>query len=159
MNLQLHRGICFAMRLMCAAWLAPLSQSSVAKTSCAFNSVSPVSFGAYNVLSPSPNNNGVGSLSINCQGAGNDTFSVTLSTGQSHSYTLRQMTSGANLLYYNLYTSADRAVVWGDGTGTSGVMTVVKKGLTILSIFGQIPAQQDAAIGTYADPIVATVSF
>ena len=147
------------MRLLCAAWLALLSQSSFSATSCAINSAGPVSFGAYDVLSPSPNNNGVGSIRIDCRGAGNNTFDVSLSAGQSHSYALRQMTSGGNRLNYNLYTGADRTVVWGDGSGASRVMTVVKNEPTTLSIFGQIPAEQDAAIGTYTDPIVATVNF
>lgn len=144
-------------------WLATLlamaAHNSIAATSCMFSSVSPVSFGAYDIFSTMPNNNGVGSLTIDCKGSGNDNFEVSLSTGQSHSYAMRVMRSGSNRLNYNLYTSADRSVVWGNGRGSSQAMTVRKNKATTLSVFGQIPAGQDAAVGTYTDPIVATVTF
>jgi spore coat protein U-like protein len=148
-----------ARRALCANLLAFAAQASPAATSCRFTSVSPVSFGVYDIFATSPNNNGVGSLTVDCQGSGNDNFDVTLSTGQSHRYTMRVMKSGSNRLNYNLYTSADRTQVWGDGHGASQLMTVRKNKATTLSVFGQIPAGQDAAVGTYTDPIVATVTF
>lgn len=151
--------IALARQVLCAAFVALVPQASSAATSCTFTSVSPVSFGVYDIFATSPNNNGVGSITIDCQGSGNDNFDVTLSTGQSHSYTTRVMRSGSNRLNYNLYTSADRSAVWGDGHGGSQRRTVRKNKATTLSIFGQIPAGQDAAVGTYADPIVATVTF
>jgi spore coat protein U-like protein len=142
-----------------ASLLAVAAQASLAATSCAFTSVSPVSFGIYDIFSTQPNNNGVGSITIDCKGSGDDNFEVTLSTGQSHSYTTRVMRSGGNRLNYNLYTSADRTRIWGDGHGGSQLMTVRKNKATTLSVFGQIPAGQDAAVGTYTDPLVATVTF
>lgn len=146
-------------RSLIASLVAVAAQASLAATSCMFTSVSPVNFGAYDIFSTLPNNNGVGSLTIDCKGSGNDNFEVSLSAGQSHSYAMRVMRSGSNRLNYNLYTSADRSVVWGDGHGSSQVVTVRKNKATTLSVFGQIPAGQDAAVGTYTDPIVATVTF
>jgi spore coat protein U-like protein len=146
-------------RALIASLLAVAAQASLAATSCTFTSVSPVSFGVYDIFATQPNNNGVGSLTIDCKGGGNDNFEVSLSTGQSHSYTMRVMRSGSKRLNYNLYTSADRSAVWGDGHGGSRLMTVRKNKATTLSVFGQIPAGQDAAIGTYTDPIMATVTF
>lgn len=148
-----------ARQMLLATLLAAAAQNSTADTSCRFSAVSPVSFGAYDIFSTLPNNNGVGSLTIDCKGSGNDNFEVSLSTGQSHSYAMRVMRSGSNRLNYNLYTSADRSVVWGNGHGSSQVMTVRKNKATTLSVFGQIPAGQDAAVGTYTDPIMATVTF
>jgi spore coat protein U-like protein len=148
-----------ARQVLCAAMVAFVSQTSLAATSCRFTSVDPVSFGVYDIFSAQPNNNGVGSITIDCKGSGNDPFDVTLSTGQSHSYTTRTMRSGSNRLNYNLYTSADRIEVWGDGHGGSQLMTVRKNKATTLSIFGQIPAGQDVSVGTYTDPIVASVNF
>jgi spore coat protein U-like protein len=146
-------------RVLCTALIAFASQTSLAATSCTFTSVNPVRFGVYDIFSTQPNNNGVGSLTIDCKGSGNDNFEVTLSTGQSHSYATRTMRSGGNHLDYNLYTGADRSAVWGDGHGGSQLLTVRKNKATTLSVFGQIPAGQDAAVGTYTDPIVATVTF
>jgi spore coat protein U-like protein len=147
-----------ARQVLCAAMVAFTSQTSLAATSCTFKSVDPVSFGVYDIFSTQPNNNGVGSITIDCKGSGNDPFDVTLSTGQSHSYTTRIMRSGGNHLDYNLYTGADRSAVWGDGHGNQ-LMTVRKNKATTLHVYGQIPAGQDAAVGTYTDSIVATVNF
>lgn len=136
-----------------------LSAATFAAPSCSFNSSAPVSFGVYDVLSASPNVNGVGSITIKCQGGGPHTFVVSLSRGQSNSYAFRVMKSGGNSLNYNLYTSTQRTRVWGDGTGGSRTMTVERNSTTTLSIFGEIPAGQDAATGIYLDNIAATVDF
>lgn len=141
-------------------WLSVLSPAVFAATSCSVASVSSVSFGPYNVFATTPNNNGIGSLTLHCQGGGGkETFDVTLSTGQSNSYALRMMMSGGDLLNYNLYTSATRTRVWGDGTGISSVMMAGRNTTTTLNLFGKIPAGQDVAVGTYADNITATVNF
>lgn len=142
-----------------ALWLAALSQPLFAAPSCSFNSASAVSFGNYNVFDALPNNNGVGSIRIRCVGGGGPTFVVTLSTGQSNSYAMRFMNSGVNRLNYNLYTSTARSVIWGNGSGGSSVMSVSRNATTTLSIFGQIPAGQDASVGVYSDSIVTTVNF
>jgi len=134
--------------------LAVLSQPSCA-ASCTI-STTPVSFGIYNVFAMTPNNNGIGSLTIVCS---TDAGNVALSTGQSNNYAARVMRSGANPLTYNLYTSAARTTVWGDGSGGSRVMRAAEKATTIFSIYGQIPAGQDAAVGAYSDNIIATVTF
>lgn len=145
--------------MVAATCLGFLSPYAFAAPSCAFNSVTGVSFGAYDVFAATPNNNGVGRLSIHCQGGGGPTFVVSLSTGQSNSYASRVMKSGGNLLNYNLYTSAGRTVVWGNGTGGSGTRSINPNTDVTLSVFGQIPAAQDAQVGVYTDSIVATVNF
>lgn len=69
------------------------------------------------------------------------------------------MKSGANILNYNIYTSASRTIVWGDGTGGSHTQTAYKNSTTTLNLFGQIPAAQDVANGIYIDDLIATVNF
>jgi spore coat protein U-like protein len=69
------------------------------------------------------------------------------------------MNNGANTLTYNIYTSASRSIVWGDGHGGSSSQTAYKNSTTTLSLFGQIPAGQDVATGTYTDNLDATVNF
>jgi spore coat protein U-like protein len=69
------------------------------------------------------------------------------------------MRSGANVLTYNLYTSAARTVIWGDGTGGSSTISARSNSTTILDLFGQIPAGQDVGVGTYTDSITTTVIF
>jgi spore coat protein U-like protein len=69
------------------------------------------------------------------------------------------MKSGRNSLGYNLYISAARNVVWGDGAGASSTMIVNKNRTTTLSVFGQIPAGQDVAVGIYTDSITIIINF
>lgn len=142
----------------CAGLLAFISPASLADSGCSFSSVTPVNFGAYDVFAEGPNINGVGSLHIRCSGGGGP-FIVTLSRGRSNSFAARVMTSGANSMSYNLFTSAARTVIWGDGTGGSSTMTVTKNTSTTLSIYGLIPAGQDVSVGIYTDSLIAAVSF
>lgn len=154
-RLRLRRGV------ILAAGLAVMSTPSLAAPKCSFVSSAPVQFGAYDVHSPSDNINGVGSIRVHCQGGGGPTFFVRLSTGLwSTSYASRRMKrDGLNYLNYNLYTSASRTLVWGDGTGPSKSMPVTSNTDTTLTIFGKIPLGQDVSIGTYVDSITATIAF
>jgi spore coat protein U-like protein len=132
--------------------------TSFAATRCAITAIASVDFGTYDVFSSFPNNNGVGSITIDCQGGGSNIL-VALSNGQSSNYVSRLMRSGENSMKYNLYTSAARNVVWGDGTGGSSTMMINKNSTTTLSVFGQIPAEQDAAVGFYTDSITTIIIF
>jgi spore coat protein U-like protein len=136
-----------------------LLQTKLVQAKCSFVGVAPISFGIYDVFSGSPNNNGVGTISIDCKGAGHSSFVVRLSTGQSNSYVSRVMMSGGKRMYYNLFTSAARTVVWGDHTGGSATMGVYKNSVSTLNIFGQIPERQDVSVGLYTDNIIVTVDF
>lgn len=160
---KVWRSVMRAMRLTMlsasVAGSALISQATLAAPSCTFTTITAVGFGAYSVFATLPNNNGVGSLAIRCVGGGGPSFAVTLSTGQSNSYASRVMKSGVNQLNYNLYTSSARTTVWGDGTGGSSTLAATANSTTTLSVFGQIPAGQDATVGTYADSITATVTF
>jgi spore coat protein U-like protein len=138
--------------------LAAAQLPCAARTDCQISSVGDVGFGAYDVFSKVPNRAGVGTVRIKCQGGGQGA-TVKLSTGQSHSYVTRLMRSGNDQLEYNLYTSAARIVVWGDGSGVSDVMKVDKNQNVTLSIFGSIPEGQDPAVGSYADSILISVEF
>lgn len=160
---QVWRNVLRAMQLALlgagVAGAALMSPAALAAQSCAFASVSTLSFGAYNVFDNALNTNGVGGLSITCKVGQRTVVVVTLSTGQSNTYTARQMNSGTNRLAYNLFTTTARTTIWGDGTGGSATLTASTNGSTDLIIFGQIPKGQDAAVGTYIDSIIATVNF
>jgi spore coat protein U-like protein len=132
--------------------------AAFAAPKCSFDSSSSVDFGTYDVNAQAPNNFGVGSLAIRCQGGGGP-FEVTLSAGQSNSFSARDLRSGVNHLSYNLYTTAARNVIWSDGSGRGGTLFAKKNTTTHLDIFGQIPALQDVAVGTYTDNIAAIVNF
>jgi len=153
-GLRRTQGSATAMALL-LAMCQPLPSSA----SCSFTSVTDVGFGNYNVFDALPNTSGVGSITIKCQGGPGYAYDITLSTGQSHSFASRLMKSGANSLSYNIYTSATRSIVWGDGTAGSSTQSAYKNNTTTLSLFGQIPAGQDVANGIYTDNLIATVIF
>jgi spore coat protein U-like protein len=141
-----------------AIFLAGLSVILPLHAKCDFSSIGDGNFGAYDVFSKLPNTSGVGSLRIKCTG-GKQSPAVMLSAGQSHNFVVRTLRSGANALNYNLYTSAARNLVWGDGSGATGVMFADKNHTVVLDIYGSIPAGQDPAVGLYTDSIVVTIDL
>jgi len=132
---------------------------------------SGVAFGVYDPIAAAPDDS-TGSVTVVCAyvGGGTDrvSYRVALSTGGSGAYATRKMRAGASALNYNLYSDAGRSAIWGNGSGGTTVMagsfTVgpgVGNSLRIDSstIYGRIPARQDALDGSYADTIVVTLEF
>jgi spore coat protein U-like protein len=127
---------------------------------CTVSVSSGVSFGTYSVFAGSPLDS-TGQFNLRCTGPDrNTTFSISISTGSSGTYTARRLTSGAQFLLYNLYRDAARTIVWGDGTGGTQVTTGHYNGVRLyFSVYGRIPALQDAAVGTYSDTVTVVVNF
>jgi spore coat protein U-like protein len=126
--------------------------------SCTITAVG-VSFGTYNVFSASPLDS-TGSVSYVCVGIkASNTITIDLSRGGASTFA-RRMLKGAETLSYNLYLDAGRATVWGDGTtGTSHYGPVQPALSDTLTIFGRIPAGQDASAGAYSDTVIVTINF
>ena len=122
---------------------------------CTLN-VTGVNFGSYDVFSNSALDT-TGNIDVNCpSGVG---YSIELSEGGG-THTQRVMGSGAHRLNYNLYTAANRAVVWGDAT--SGTVTVNGTGIGVNvnhGVYGRIPALQNAYPGSYSDIIIVELTF
>ncbi len=145
------------MLLLCAGMAFLLSNTLRAAT-CTITA-RPIAFGNYNPFSTNPLNR-AGRITIVCNGMG--TLTAALSSGQSGTYNPRYMISGttSDQLDYNLYTTAARVIIFGDGTG--GTQTVSKNfnnNRVRISVYGQIPALENIAPGSYDDSIVATVTF
>jgi spore coat protein U-like protein len=122
---------------------------------CTLN-VTGVNFGSYDVFSNSALDS-TGNIDVNCpSGVG---YSIALSEGGG-THTQRVMSSGAHRLNYNLYTAANRAVVWGDAT--SGTVTVNGTGIGVNvnhGVYGRIPALQYVYPGSYSDIIIVELTF
>ena len=122
---------------------------------CTLN-VTGVNFGSYDVFSNSALDT-TGNIDVNCpSGVG---YSIELSEGGG-THTQRVMGSGAHRLNYNLYTAANRAVVWGDAT--SGTVTVNGTGIGVNvnhAVYGRIPALQNVHAGSYSDIIIVELTF
>lgn len=142
-----------------------LPQSGYAAPSCTV-SVLPLAFGTYDTINSL---SGFTSITVSCsninQGGGTVTYTLALSTGPG-SYAARQMTSGTNVLLYNLFSDPTHTQVWGNGTG--GSVTVArtftsppKSQTAALTVYGLIPGAQNVVPGAYATatPITVTVTY
>jgi spore coat protein U-like protein len=115
-----------------------------------------VNFGSYDVFSNSALDS-TGNINVNCpSGVG---YSIALSAGGG-TQTQRLMNIGAHALNYNLYTEANRGVVWGDAT--SGTARVSGTGIGVSvnhAVYGRIPARQNVDAGSYSDIIIVALTF
>jgi spore coat protein U-like protein len=134
-------------------------------------STSGVAFGVYDATLDTPNE-ATGPLTVTCVhvsgGATRMSYALALSAGNSGNYAQRLLRAGAAALNYNLFDSATRTRVWGNGTGGTGLVggtLVVGPGSgnnnrqVSHPVYGRIPARQDAATGTYSDSILVTLTF
>jgi len=137
-------------------WTTP----AVAAASCTISTTS-MAFGTYDVFSPSDVTS-TATITYRCAGGAKDVF-VTLSKGQSATFSPRTMKAGTNVLSYNLYQNASFSVIWGDGTGGSQAYVTLGKVTNnadfFVTIYGKVPALQDASAGSYTDTVVATIDF
>jgi spore coat protein U-like protein len=114
----------------------------------------PVVFGSYNPVGGQAVES-TGSVDIVCVPIA--TYTVALSAGVG-SFAARAMASGPNRLPYNLYTTASRTIVWGDGTSGTAMLGGTAATASY-PVYGRIPASQNVPVGVYADTITVTVNF
>lgn len=126
-----------------------------------------VAFGTYNTTQAAATDS-AGSVSVRCTALLSlaVSYTVDLAAGGSGTFTTRRMTRGASTLIYNLYTTAARTTIWGNGTGGTGRISATGILVTPLTphnatyqVYGRIPARQVIPIGAYIDTIVATVTY
>jgi len=138
-------------------WLVALALALTAQQghACTLN-VTGVNFGSYDVFSNAALDS-TGNIDVNCpSGVG---YSMALTAGGG-THAQRVMSSGSHRLNYNLYTAANRAVVWGDAT--SGTVTVNGTGIGVNvnhGVYGRIPALQNVHTGSYSDIIIVELTF
>ena len=120
-----------------------------------------INFGTYDLLASQPTVTS-GSITVTCNPAKPRLVTVSLSTGQSGTFTPRQMSAGiSDRLLYNIFTDSSLTTVFGDGNGGSRrlINTLDKNVPWVISYYGRIPAGQDVAAGFYSDRLVLTVDF
>ncbi len=120
-----------------------------------------VDFGSYDVFSATPLDS-TGAISVFCN---RRTF-VTGSIGASPNsggFDPRQMklSTGPDLLNYNLFRDPARTQIWGDGTGGADTVsgTVPRFGTVNRNIYGRIPPGQDISAGHYTETITVTINY
>jgi spore coat protein U-like protein len=145
-------------------WVGVAASGNALAAGCSV-AATAVNFGTYNPLSGTPDD-AAGTVTFSCDLLVGlfMSWTVSLSTGNSGSYSPRLLNKGVSTLSYNLYTSAARSSVWGDGTGVTSVVSdqrtlVIGSNTYNYPVYGRIPIGQDAAAGSYTDTIVVTVNY
>jgi len=124
--------------------------------------VTPLDFGVYDPGTATPLDV-TGSIDVRCNGNAGS-FILTISQGAGGGFFPRQLASGANLMQYNLYVDAARALVWGDGIGGTNVNSGTKPSAGppvsfTFPVYGRIFPLQSVASGLYADSLLVTAVF
>lgn len=137
---------------------------------CNVSVVAPLSFGSYDTVNPLT---GSAVITVSCTRSGGKPevvpYTVALSSGPG-SYAARQMNmiAGPDVMLYNLYTSAARTQVWGNGTAGTGVVIGTLKlpgppgnppRTATHTIFGFIPGNQNLRAGNYQTLSAITVTL
>jgi len=138
---------------------------------CSITSVG-LNFGLYEPANPQPDDVAA-TVTVTCvyvaPGTTGVSYTVALSNGlYGTSATSRSMAAEEGLLGYNVYADATRTRIWGTGNGgtvvASGSMTVgpgVGNGTRTAThtVYGRLPALQDALPGHYLDTLMLTLSY
>lgn len=72
---------------------------------------------------------------------------------------LRQMASGANNMAYFLYSDEGAGTLWGNTPATGVAQQGTGAAGATLTVYGFVTAGQNVPTGSYADTVVATVTF
>lgn len=158
----LRAGLAALLAFGCAPVLAATDTTTFTVTAtvaaaCTISATN-LAFGTYSTAAALPTD-GSSTVTTTCTLAAPYDIGLDAGTGTGATVAARKMTSGANLLTYSLYQDATHLVVWGNTIGTDTVALVGTGLAQGTTVFGQIPALQNVAVGGYTDTITATVTF
>jgi spore coat protein U-like protein len=120
-------------------------------------SAATLNFGSYDpvVTNAAANLDQTSTITVACTKG--STGVVSLDNGVNASGVIRRMKSGANFLTYEMYNDSARSVVW-NATNTVSY-TAASKATSPLTLYGRVTGGQDVPVGSYADTVVATITF
>ena len=139
---------------------ANLGVSATVTNNCTI-STAALAFGSYDpvVAHASTDLDGTGTVIVACtKGA---VATVGLGLGSNAAGSTRRLTDGSsNYLTYELYQDAGRTTVWGNaGAGLYSPGAAPSKVARNFTVYGRVAANQDVAVGSFTDTVVATVNF
>jgi spore coat protein U-like protein len=151
----------YMLHCLIAGVVVALTFSVYADAGCTVNTTS-IHFGSYDVFSPAATTS-TGTITLSCTPKADITIDIGASSN-SGSFSPRRMrhTSLGDTIDYNLYTSANRIQIWGDGTlGTAhpSFSDVKNKNTPPIIIYGIIAPQQNVSTGSYSDQLVVTITY
>jgi spore coat protein U-like protein len=154
-------GAGFALSGLAATSTASLGVSAQILDACTI-AATPVAFGDYDHTAGSAKT-ASGSVTETCTNG--TAATITLGEGLHAKLAsvpgvpLRQMASGTDLMAYFLYSDAGAGTLWGNTPATGVAQTGTGDAGTTLTVYGFITAGQNVPVGSYADTVLATVTF
>jgi spore coat protein U-like protein len=134
---------------------SPISINTTVAVACNI-AANPLNFGAYSGLLT----NATSTIFVTCTNS--TAYNVGLDTGTATGATVtnRSMTGpGGALLGYTLFRDSAHTSNWGNTVGTDTISGTGTGAAQSLTVYGQIPAGQYVTPGSYADTIIATVTY
>lgn len=156
----------FGMAVLClAAALPAQAQTSTATftvtatvlPACTVVGGVPLAFG---VITPGVQRDGSVTVTATCTLGTPYTLALDAGTGSGATVASRRMTSGSDTLTYTLYQDAGRSTLWGDGTAGTSVRSSTGTGLSqTFTVYGRVPSNATAPVGSYTDTITVTATY
>ncbi len=135
----------------------PFVVSATAAPTCTIASIADLDFGTQSGLIDNPLNYTT-VLSMNCRYR--TAWQVSLDNGQNASGNVRRMRSASGqYLTYELYRDAARTQRWGSTLNTDTQTGTGTGSAQALTLYGQVPARQTPAPGSYSDVVKVTVTY
>ena len=143
--------------------LMPLIFTGLSSAADCVVSTTPVTFGSYDVFSPSPLTS-VGGITVFCDPVSPGDVFVSIGQSPGAGFNPRQMRhfSLSDRLNYNLFVDSSMTRIWGDGTGSYPSVNIGKvhrNNPVTLTVYGRIPLGQDVSAGQYSDVLTVTINF
>jgi spore coat protein U-like protein len=138
-----------------ATTTATFGVTATVQASCSV-SASTLSFGSYNGSMATATS----AVSVTCTNS--TPYNVGLSAGVASGATVaaRKMTGPASaLLSYSLFSDPSRSINWGQTVGSDTVTGRGNGAVQALTVYGQASGGQYLAPGSYADTVVATITY
>ena len=121
-----------------------------------------LSFGNYDPTASSALN-GSTTVTLTCTPGSSYNIGMGLGNGSGATTALRQMTlgGGSATMGYELFQDSGYSVAWGTtiSTNTEAGTTSASSLTNTINVYGQIPANEVAAAGSYADSVTMTVTY
>ena len=146
------------MRLLLAVGLLLTLSLAEAQMNCMVRTRA-LNFGTYNGGTLPPVDV-TGRVRVRCNGMPFTPYTILMGPGGSGDATNRALFNATNQLLYNLFTDPARTIIWGDGTGGTGVVTGLPPPRNQrFDIYGRVFGSQNVPAGVYGDTIDVTVLF
>lgn len=136
--------------------IIPISFTAMVVPTCSVT-VTNMDFGTTTLFTS--NIDATSTVNVTCSNGAPYNIRLNGGTSGATNPTLRKMSLGVNQVTYGLYRNAARTLGWGATDGVNTKAGTGSAGVDPHTVYGRIPPQTSVAPGTYADTVIAVVSY